>query len=226
MRILTTLRTKLANNRGIPLGALAAKTGSYLRESAAALVYLRQCDWVGTNARVVGVPRVVNAGHITLGHDVRIISRWTPVELSAGPRGTLTIGDGTSMNYGTLIAAADRVSIGQRVMIGNYCVIADTRVPGSPADATDVPRPIEIGDDVWLAVRVTVLPGSKIGAGAVISAGSVVDGEIPPGVLAGGVPARVLQGSLRPPSLPDLREGVPRDSRGVVPGDAVDRARP
>ena len=61
--------------------------------------------------------------------------------------------------------------------------------------------PIEIGDDVWLAGRVMVRPGSRIGAGAVIGAGSVVDGEIPAGAIASGAPARVLR-IRRPSEIP------------------------
>jgi acetyltransferase-like isoleucine patch superfamily enzyme len=38
-----------------------------------------------------------------------------------------------------------------------------------------------------------VLPGARIGAGAVIAAGSVVAGDIPPGKVAGGIPARILR---------------------------------
>src|SRR6185503_9856915 len=53
--------------------------------------------------------------------------------------------------------------------------------------------PITIEDDVWLAGRVSVLRGSRIGRGSVITAGSVVSGEIPSGVIAGGVPARVIR---------------------------------
>src|SRR6185503_13016311 len=53
--------------------------------------------------------------------------------------------------------------------------------------------PITIEDDVWLAGRVSVLRGSRIGRGSVITAGSVVSGEIPAGVIAGGVPARVIR---------------------------------
>jgi acetyltransferase-like isoleucine patch superfamily enzyme len=147
------------------------------------------------------VPRVVNGGRIELGCGIRLISKWTPIELSTAGGGTIEIGDESSINYGTIVSAASHVRIGRRVMIGNYCVIADTNVPGTPADDEDIAKPIEIGDDVWLAVRVTVLPGAKIGNGAIISAGSVVDGEIPAGALAGGVPARVLRASLRPSQM-------------------------
>ena len=199
-RTIQTILTKLARNRATPIAVLATKTGRFLRESVSAAVFLRKCDRIGAHARVDGSLRVVNEGRIELGNDVRLISRWAPIELATAKGGTLTIGDGTSINYGSLVSAAARVTIGARVMIGNYCVIADTQVPGTPGDDSEVPRPVEIGDNVWLAVRVTVLPGAKIGAGAVITAGSVVEGEIPPGVLAGGVPARVLRASVVPPA--------------------------
>lgn len=54
-------------------------------------------------------------------------------------------------------------------------------------------KPIRIGNCVWLAAGVTVCPGVTIGDGAVIAAGSVVTHDIPPHVLAGGIPCRVLR---------------------------------
>jgi len=120
--------------------------------------------------------------------------RWGRVTFQSGPEGTLTVGDNVEINYGTLLSAEAKVVIGNRVMIGNCCIVADSEVPRTDGDTSrHRPLPIEIGDDAWLAVRVTVLPGSKIGAGSVITAGSVVSGEIPPGVVAGGIPARVIR---------------------------------
>jgi acetyltransferase-like isoleucine patch superfamily enzyme len=81
-------------------------------------------------------------------------------------------------------------------MVGNYCIVADTETPGigDPAGGSSIePRAVEIGEGAWLAARVTVLPGARIGAGAVIAAGSVVAGEIPAGAVAGGIPARILR---------------------------------
>ena len=53
--------------------------------------------------------------------------------------------------------------------------------------------PITIGDDVWIAANVVVLPGVTIGRGAVIGAGSVVTKDVPAGVLAAGNPCRVIR---------------------------------
>jgi hypothetical protein len=133
---------------------------------------------------------------MVLGARVRLNSHWAPIELVTGRSGVLEIGDGVFINYGSLISARLHVRIGSNVMIGNYSIVADTEVPGigDPRDGPAIePRAVEIGDGAWLAARVTVLPGTRIGAGAVIAAGSVVAGNIPDGAVAGGIPARILR---------------------------------
>ena len=52
---------------------------------------------------------------------------------------------------------------------------------------------IVIGDHVWIGFRCVVLKGARIGAGAVIGAGSIVHGDIPAGAVAAGNPARVIR---------------------------------
>jgi acetyltransferase-like isoleucine patch superfamily enzyme len=52
---------------------------------------------------------------------------------------------------------------------------------------------VVIEDDVWLARQVVVLPGTTIGRGTVVGAGSVVKGEIPAWVVVSGVPAKVVR---------------------------------
>jgi acetyltransferase-like isoleucine patch superfamily enzyme len=173
------------------------KAGSvWITSSLGAWIWLRACDEVGANTRTFWRPNIENRGRIVLGARVRINSHWAPVELVSGPHGVIDIGDGVYFNYGSIISAHLRVRIGSNVMVGNYCIIADTEIPGiaEPSGGPSIePRPVEIGDGAWLAARVTVLPGTRIGAGAVIAAGSVVAGDIPPGNVAGGIPARILR---------------------------------
>jgi len=53
--------------------------------------------------------------------------------------------------------------------------------------------PITIGNDVWIGVGAILLPGVTIGDGAIVSAGAVVAGDVPPYAIVGGSPARVLR---------------------------------
>jgi acetyltransferase-like isoleucine patch superfamily enzyme len=168
----------------------------WLTSTIGAALWLRGCDRVGARTKTFWRPHIENRGHIVIGNGVRLNSHWAPVELVTGAGGVLEIADGVFINYGTLISAHAHVRIGQNVMIGNYSIIADTEIPGigEPSGTTPLEsRPVAIGDGAWLAARVTVLPGTHIGAGAVIAAGSVVSGEIPEGAVAGGIPARILR---------------------------------
>lgn len=61
-----------------------------------------------------------------------------------------------------------------------------------PYDTTYIPKDVIIDDCVWIGARVILLPGTHIGEGAIIQAGSVVHGEIPPLAIAGGNPAKVF----------------------------------
>ena len=60
-------------------------------------------------------------------------------------------------------------------------------------DQPIIPMPTKIGNDVWLASKVSVLGGATVGDHSVIGAGAVVRGDIPPRSVAVGVPAKVIK---------------------------------
>jgi maltose O-acetyltransferase len=90
------------------------------------------------------------------------------------------------------IENAARVDIGKECRIGPGTMFF-TMVHRGKIPRVDDPQPIALGDRVWLAGAVRVLPGVKIGTEAVVAAGAVVMRDVSPGVMVGGVPARAMK---------------------------------
>lgn len=112
----------------------------------------------------------------------------------------VTIGPRTSINRGVEFYGDLAGSHG--VTIGADCYIAPhVKFFASGHDLDDltmhVGADIVIGREVWIGAQTIVLPGVTVGDECVIAAGSVVTGDLPPGVLAGGVPARVIRDNAR-----------------------------
>jgi maltose O-acetyltransferase len=128
-------------------------------------------------------------GHVGEGVHVRM-----PFRCEYGTR--VSIGDRTFLNYDCLMLDVAAVTIGAN------CQIA-TRVPFLTATHPVDPEPRRIGwesgepivleDNVWLGGGVVVCPGVTIGEDTVVGAGAVVTRDLPPGVVAAGVPARVVR---------------------------------
>ena len=57
----------------------------------------------------------------------------------------------------------------------------------------EIALPITVGDSVWIGANVSVLPGVTIGSNTIIGAGSVVNKDIPEGVIAVGNPCKVMR---------------------------------
>lgn len=86
------------------------------------------------------------------------------------------------------ITLGDRVFIGPKVSL---ITINHDPEPGNRS-ATYV-RPIVIGDDVWIGINATVLPGITVGHGAIVGAGSVVTKDVAPNTVVAGNPARFIK---------------------------------
>ena len=143
--------------------------------------------------RIRGTVRITNGGRLHLGRALSVDGLPLPTKIEVRPGGELRIGSGCFVNYGVDIVAGSTVVLGDGVLVGPLVSIVDDDMhqlePGRPRRVA----PITIGDDVWLGRGVVVLPGTTIGDHSVIGAGSVVRGEVPARVVAGGVPARVLR---------------------------------
>lgn len=164
--------------------------------AARATVAFRGCR-VGFGARLFGRCRVSGRAGIHIGDRLLMLGGTAPCELTTHGGGRLDIGDRVFVNYGASVSAHTLVRIGSDCKIGQHAIILDCDYHDMNHPLHDgghgPSRPVVLEDGVWLSARVTVLKGVTIGRGSVIAAGSVVTRDVPAGVLAGGVPARVLR---------------------------------
>lgn len=108
----------------------------------------------------------------------------------------ISVGERSFINYGAIILDCGPVTVGSDVQIATGVQLLTATHPLDAAtrrEGWESAAPIVIGDGAWLGGGVIVCPGVTIGATAVIGAGSVVTGDLPPGVLAAGNPCRVVR---------------------------------
>lgn len=106
----------------------------------------------------------------------------------------LHIGKRVFVNAGCKFQDQGGIYIGDDVLIGQNVVIATLNHSMNPDCRGDMePKRVEIGNKVWIGANATILPGVKIGAGAVIAAGAVVTKNVPERAVAVGVPAKILK---------------------------------
>jgi acetyltransferase-like isoleucine patch superfamily enzyme len=182
------IRRAMSRDAKLPLARLAEKGLRFGVAMATAPAYLRDCDAVGARVRTMGRPIVQNLGHIEIGPDAIINSHPAPVRLATTPRGSIRVGSHFIFNFGASLESDASVEIGDRVTMGPFSRACDFE--GEPSGA---PARVVLEDDVWLTIRARVGKGVRIGAGTIVTAGSLVLEDLPGGMIAGGVPARVIR---------------------------------
>jgi acetyltransferase-like isoleucine patch superfamily enzyme len=109
---------------------------------------------------------------------------------------TLTIGSGYC-NINASISCFESITIGNEVFISENVMIRDSDDHNiSGGKSTKKTSPIYIGNHVWIGARVTILKGVTIGDGAVIAAGTVVNKDVEPNTLVGGVPSKIIRNNI------------------------------
>ena len=106
----------------------------------------------------------------------------------------ITIGAGTYVNFGCVMLDVAPIRIGANCQIATGVHIVTATHPVDPEPRRlgwETAEPISIGDNVWLGSGVVVCPGVTVGDDTVVGAGGVVTRDLPSGVVALGVPAKV-----------------------------------
>lgn len=109
----------------------------------------------------------------------------------------LVLGRDCYVNRHTIFDVHEHIEVEPRALIGPHCYITDADHSFEPGKAVmDQPmraRPVFVGEAAWIGAHVVVLPGVRIGRGAVIGANSIVNRDIPDNAVAVGAPARVVR---------------------------------
>lgn len=108
----------------------------------------------------------------------------------------IAVGDYFYSNHNLVITDGAQVTFGSYVFIAPNCCFTTAEHAIDPEQrkaGLEVAKPIRVEDNVWIGAGTTVLAGVTIGKNSVIGAGSVVSRSIPEGVVAVGVPCRVLR---------------------------------
>ncbi len=119
--------------------------------------------------------------------------------LTLGPEAEIHIGAGCFLNRNTMLAASERIEIGDHTMLANGCFVGDSDHrfddPETPITQQGFRRkgPVRIGDNCWLGVNVVVTGGVEIGSRCVVGANSVVTRDLPSHTIAAGAPAKELR---------------------------------
>ena len=106
----------------------------------------------------------------------------------------IKIGKRVFINAGCQFQDQGGIEIGDDVLIGPQTIIATLNHDPNPEKRGGmIPKPVRIGNKVWLGARVTICPGLTIGEGAIVGAGAVVTKDVPPRTVVAGAPAKIIK---------------------------------
>jgi acetyltransferase-like isoleucine patch superfamily enzyme len=181
-RLILTMKGAAAIESGVRLrfaNHITLERGAYLDQG----VYLHACP----GGIKIGENTIVMHGAVLHVYNFRNL-----------PHAGIFIGRDSLVGEYSVIRGQGGVSIGDRVYTSPFTqIIAVNHVFNDPnrpfVEQGITAEGIVIEDDVWLGSGVVVLDGVRIGRGSIIAAGAVVNKDVPPHVVAGGVPARVIK---------------------------------
>jgi acetyltransferase-like isoleucine patch superfamily enzyme len=113
----------------------------------------------------------------------------------------LTVGTGVSIHQLCYIDATGGIDIGDNVMISHGVTILssthntiETNIPMKLQGTSN--SSVTVCNDVWIGAKATILLGVNVGCGAIVAAGAVVNHDVEPYSVVGGVPARVIKSRI------------------------------
>lgn len=104
----------------------------------------------------------------------------------------IVIGKDTIIGYKAFLDGRDKIIIGDHVDIASEVMIYNSEHKINDPKFEAVNESVDIGDYVFIGPRAIILPGVKIGKGAIVAAGCVVTKDVPEYSIYAGVPGKVI----------------------------------
>lgn len=130
---------------------------------------------------------LLRMGGINMGKDVRFYLN-TKVR---NPNG-ITIHPGVSVGPQVLLDGRKGITIHQCAVIAYDAIIWTLNHDYNDTNFVGKGAPVEVGPYAWICSRSIILPGIKIGEGAVVASGAVVTRDVEPYTIVGGIPAKPI----------------------------------
>lgn len=132
------------------------------------------------------LPRIIfKMKKINYGKNLNV---WGKVRIEGNPA-NISIGNNCALNYGVLLEAGEKITIGNNTIISAYSQIHTSFLNYHIKPYKHIRKPVIIGDNVWITSGVIINAGVKIGDNVVIGANSVVLSDLEDNGFYAGCPA-------------------------------------
>ena len=212
VRLASTVRVRGGGRVILRRGAVIDSGARFFAEESS-VIDIGPCVRVGAGTQlrtlagqqlVVGAETVIetdvlitSTGGVAIASAALIGARTIIASREPGGGGHFQMGRGSHLSVDNLVDTCSDVAIGDDVRTGPGCAFyTHKHVPTREGLIWDQPittAPITVGNAAWIGHGCQVMPGAHVGESAVVGAGSIVTKPVPQGVIAVGVPARVLR---------------------------------
>ena len=141
-------------------------------------------------------------GNIPIHHFRRFVYRLSGMKIGHGTTihmytrfydtTNISIGSDTVIGEHAVLDGRDKLEIGSHVALSTEVMIYNSEHDIESDTFKPINEPVIIDDYVFIGPRAIILPGVKIGRGAIVAAGAVVTKDVPPSSIVGGVPAKII----------------------------------
>ncbi len=107
----------------------------------------------------------------------------------------ISIGNQTIINEGVVLSARAPITIGDNVHVsyGSTLTSGGLEIEKFGEDRKHIAGPIVLQNGAWIGAGAKIMPNVVVGQDSVVAAGAIVVSDVPPKVVVGGIPAKIIK---------------------------------